>query len=90
MAMMATSVFDFGVFMKSRAGEPSGRNFSSEGEFMFLVNITDGEREPDTRLPDVNLITRMSIGGECNWLLSRGEVVLAMATTCYMLWGAKR
>ena len=53
--------------------EPSGRSFSSKGEFVFLVNINDGGREPDPRLPDVNLITRMSNGGECNWLLNRRE-----------------
>ena len=71
MAMMAVLVFDFGVFVKTRAGELSGRNFSSEGVFMFLVNINDGQGELDPRLPDVNLITRMSIGGECNRVGSR-------------------
>ena len=58
-------MFHFGVvFVKTWTGGLSGRNFSSEWELMFLVNITDAEGEPDPRLPDVNLITRMSIGGE--------------------------
>ena len=60
MAMMAVLVFDFGVFVKTRAGEPSGRRSSSKGEFVR-------GREPDPRLPDVNLIIRMSIG--CNWVV---------------------